>query len=836
MIRSSNFSGNWLFTLDDPSDGQAPGLDDSSWQPLDLPHDWSVSQPFEERLEGCTGYLPGGIGWYRKRFTTPAHEQGGRVLAVFDGVYNRSTVWLNGHQVGGEPYGYAPFQVDLTDQLAPVGGENVLAVRVDHSRYADSRWYTGSGIYRDVALVCLGPTHIPEWGTFITTPSVADDRAEVRIDVEVARVPSEGDDVELVTTIVDPDGNEVARRADAVHLAGGSMQTVTQQLEVANPRRWSIDTPLLYRAKTRLERGGVVVDAYDTPFGIRTIRFDRDAGFFLNEESMKIKGVCLHHDAGAVGAAVPDDVWRRRLLTLKAGGCNAIRSAHNPPSARFLDLCDELGLLMQDEFYDEWDNPKDKRRNMNEREPSAVTDGHAAFFQDWAERDLKAVMRRDRNHPCVFQWSIGNEIEWTYPNYSKATGFFDMDWSGNYFWEQPPVPPEEIKRRLEATETGENGEHVCADTARKLAKWTREMDTTRPVTANCILPSASHASGYGDALDVIGYSYRRVMYDYGYEHYDLPVMGTENVPQWHEWKAVMERDFVSGLFLWTGIDYLGESNKKWPQKGTSSGLLDTAGFEKPAYHLYRTLWTDEQHLAIFTTPLEGSPYELNADGALVEKEPGAWERRLWTWYPLNEHWSYAPGEPILVEAYTNCERVELSLNGRALGVQRLADQDDRVCRWVVHFEPGELDAKAGSQGDSTTAASRVVTPGAVAAVVLTADRESATANRGDIVHAVVQLVDDQGHPVQTDNREVVFEIGDGLTILGVDNGAIDNVQPYASDRLVTHRGRALAAIRVDEAAGDVSIGAVSTGLQAGRVDVKVTDAADPSEPAIAFST
>ncbi|MEM9419864.1 MAG: glycoside hydrolase family 2 TIM barrel-domain containing protein [Planctomycetota bacterium] len=822
--RTSNFNHGWRFNLGDVEAASQPAFDDADWRGLSLPHDWSVEHPFDEKLEGCTGYLPGGIGWYRKRFVTPESVPGGRTLVVFDGIYNRSEIWINGKSLGFRPYGYVPIVLDLTDHLVEAGGENILAVRVDHSHYGDSRWYTGSGIYRDVELIQVGPTHIPVWGKFVTTSKVTDSEAQVQIETQINHTGSESVELALNTCILDADGNEVAKASSPIDMASGAQQSFTQQLLVAQPKRWGIDTPNMYRAVTTLEKGGEVLDRYETPFGIRTIRFDKHKGFFLNEEHTLIKGVCLHHDGGLVGAAVPLGVWRRRLETLREGGCNAIRTAHNPPSAEFLDLCDEMGFLVQDEFYDEWDNPKDKRQNCNEKERDEIVAGHDEFFQEWAERDLKDTMLRDRNHPCVFQWSIGNEIEWTYPNYSKATGFFDMDWTGNYFWSQPPIGPEEIKKRILETETGENGEYVCATTAQKLAAWTRELDSTRPITANCILPSASHASGYADALDVVGYSYRRVMYDYGQEISDKCIMGTENVPHWHEWKAVVEREFVSGLFLWTGIDYMGESNKKWTSKSTRSGLLDTTGFGKPSYHLYKTLWSDEPHAQLFTIPLEDSVYEVGDGGELVEKEPGSWERRLWFWHPLNPHWEYEPGQKVVVEAMTNMPNAELLLNGEKLGARKLEDQDDRICRWLVEYQPGELSIHA-TDGQAT-AKHTLAAPSAAAGIHLTVDQTQLAADGRDVAHVVAQLVDAEGRPVRSENREIVFELGEGLRLLGVDNGAHDNTQPYASDRLVTHHGRALLIVQATAEAPEVSITATSGELAPASVSLELIGSPD----------
>ncbi|MEM1108414.1 MAG: sugar-binding domain-containing protein [Planctomycetota bacterium] len=815
--RSANFNHGWRFNLGDVAEASQAAFDDNDWRTLSVPHDWSVEHPFDEKLEGCTGYLPGGIGWYRKRFVTPESVPGGRTLVVFDGIYSRSEVWINGVSLGFRPYGYVPIVVDLTDHLVEAGGENVLAVRVDHSHYGDSRWYTGSGIYREVELVQLGPTHIPVWGTFVTTPQVSNDEAQVRVQTKVNHTGSEAGEFTLNTTVLDPAGTEVAKSSSTVSLAAQTQKEVTQEIAVANPKRWGIDTPNLYRVVTTLEQDGETLDRYETPFGIRTIRFDKQKGFFLNEQQTPIKGVCLHHDAGLVGVAVPKGVWRQRLETLKAGGCNAIRTAHNPPSAEFLDLCDEMGFLVQNEFYDEWDNPKDKRQNCNEKERDEIVAGHDEFFQEWAERDLKDTMLRDRNHPSVFQWSIGNEIEWTYPNYSKATGFFDMDWSGNYFWSQPPLPPEEIKKRILETETGENGEYVCATTAQKLAAWTRELDTTRPVTANCILPSASHASGYADALDVVGYSYRRVMYDYGQENSDKCIMGTENVPHWHEWKAVEEREFIPGLFLWTGVDYMGESNGRWPVKSSASGLLDTAGFPKPSYHLYKTFWSDEPHVVAYTAPLDGSPYVAGeGENEVVEKEPGAWERRLWFWHELHPHWEYEPGEEVVIEVFTNGASATLSLNGKPLGSRTLADQADRMCKWRVPYEPGELSVRI----DGTDIEHLLVTPGKPAAVRLTAESTALSQDPGDVCRVVAQVVDADGNPVRQQQQEIAFELSQGLVSLGVDNGARDNVQPYQSDRIVTHYGRALLVVRADGDFTEAQVTANAEGLTAASLTIQ----------------
>ncbi|VGO12776.1 Beta-galactosidase BoGH2A [Pontiella desulfatans] len=775
-----DFSKEWKFFLGEQENGQAVEFNDADWDTIDVPHDWSVEASFSEELEGATGYLPGGIGWYRKTFEAPHHPV---AYLHFDGVYNQATVYLNGEKLGDHPYGYSPFYFEVSDKLKH--GRNVLAVRVDHSRYCDSRWYTGSGIYRSVELLGAAKTHIPVWGTFVTTPKVSTEMATVQVQVEV-RNP---DGATVATSIFDPAGNHVAEHSMPASKA------IIQSMEVANPMLWDVDGPNLYTAVTTVSVDGGAVDEYTTRFGIRTIRFDAAEGFFLNGKNRKIKGVCLHHDGGCVGAAVPKDVWRRRFAALKAGGCNAIRIAHNPGSSEFLDLCDEMGLLVQDEFFDEWDNPKDKRKNMNEQHDDYISRGSAEYFQEWAERDLKDTMRSHRNHPCIFQWSIGNEIEWTYPRNAEATGFFDADWSGNYFWEQPPHSIDEIKRLLKELP---RGEYDIGETAQKLAKWTKALDTSRPVIANCILPSSSYESGYADALDIIGFSYRRVIYDYGHRHYPkLPVMGTENLAQWHEWKAIEERPFVSGTFLWTGIDYMGESNGQWPITTTRSGLLDRAGFEKGSFHMMKTLWSEEPHVHLTTQTLEKSPYHTN-NGDLGETDPKAWERKLWVWHDVNTHWNYNDGEMVAVEVYSNCASVELFLNGESLGVKHLKDFDDRIYKWAVPFKAGKLEAKAVNVSD------KLITAGIPVSIQLVADG----------CHVIAQLVDAEGTPVKTDEREISFDATGGR-ILGVDNGAPDSTQDYQSNKVATSQGRCLVVVE-----GTCNVSASAKGLAGAHIAVE----------------
>ncbi|WPR73135.1 glycoside hydrolase family 2 TIM barrel-domain containing protein [Flavobacterium sp. NG2] len=777
---NTDFNFNWNFKLENNQN--------SNWKKVNLPHDWSVEASFDSiKGEGATGYLPGGMGWYKKNFNLkPSKNHTNYIL--FDGIYNNSEIWLNDKKLGTHPYGYSPFYYDLSASLKS-NGANEIKVKVDRTRYADSRWYTGSGIYRNVNLITKYNLHIPIWGTYITTPKVDSQKSSIHLEIKVKNNFDKLENFELNTVFLDNKGVKVAEKSITGKVNAHKEEKFIIESVVNNPKLWDIDNPNLYTAVTTIKQNGKVIDENSTTFGIRTIKFDANTGFYLNGKNMKIKGVCLHHDAGLVGAAVPKDVWRRRFEKLKEAGVNAIRISHNPGSDEFISLCDEMGIMVQDEFFDEWDNPKDKRLNMKEQSVDAITRGYTEHFQEWAERDLKNTMLAHRNHPSIIQWSIGNEIEWTYDRNAQATGFFNnMDWSGNYFWSLPPNSIEKIKEKLQ---TLPREKYDIGVTAKKLAKWTKEMDTTRYVIANCILPSSSYESGYADALDIIGYSYRRVVYDYGHKNYpNLPIMGTENVAQWHEWKAIMERPFISGTFLWTGIDYMGESNKKWPEKGTPSGILDYAGFEKPSYHMMKSLWNAAPELYIATQTVDKSTYKIDdKTGEPVEKKKGAWEHALWVWHDVNEHWEYNQGAQTIVEVYSNCEEVELFLNDRSLGKKKLIDFEDHIYKWAVPFEAGKLTAKGTKSGSSII--TERITPKQAHHIQLTTDKKELRADGYEVAHIVAQIMDANNNPVKTINPEITFTVDGNLKVLGVDNGAVDNVQKIQSNKIIPSQGRCL---------------------------------------------
>ena len=481
-----DFDFDWRFSLGDFPAAAMPAFDDSGWRRVTVPHDWSIAGPFSADYASGNGYAPGGIGWYRKHFHLDPAQKGRRVTIEFDGVYDYSEVWINGSFVGTRPYGYSSFAYDLTPCLKFGADENVIAVRVDHSRYADSRWYTGSGIYRQVRLVITNPLHIGHWGTYVTTPTVKADEAIVRVETTVENSADRAKSFSLQSDILGPDGRVVASSTTTKTCGRGATQTVAQKFKVRNPQLWSPDAPTLHTLRSRLLAGETVLDETTTAFGIRTARFDADKGFLLNGRPMKLKGVCIHHDAGCLGAAVPDKVLERRLRLLKELGVNAIRTSHNPPAPELLAFCDRLGLLVMDEAFDEFTPAKNKwvsGRNIGL--PSHF--GYAEVFNQWAVTDIQDMVRRDRNHPCVILWSIGNEID--YAN----DPFTDPVLGADY---QPGNPPAQDLVKC----------------AKPLIAAVKSLDGTRPVTAALANLPLSEAAGFPELLDAVGYNYQESRY------------------------------------------------------------------------------------------------------------------------------------------------------------------------------------------------------------------------------------------------------------------------------------------------------------------------------------
>lgn len=818
--RHIDFNFDWKFTKNEVKQGESLTLDDSQWQDVRLPHDWSIEAGYtQENTSGATGYLPGGEGWYRKHFATPTLANGktAKTQILFDGVYNHSEVWINGHSLGKRPSGYAPFHHDLTPYLHSNSSDNVIAVYVDRTRYIDTRWYPGSGIYRNVKLIVTGPVHTPIWSTTVKTLDVEPAQAKLLIESQVKNQTAEAQNLNITTTILDESGKTISSNNQQLMVAENSTKGFEQVLSLSNPQLWDLDSPSLYFAKIDIFNGKQLLDSNKTRFGIRTLKNDVNLGFFLNGKNIKIKGVNLHHDAGLVGSAVPKGVWERRLKLLKEAGVNAIRTGHHTASKEFIELCDEMGFLVQEESFDEWMMPKDKRRNFSQKGPvDYITEGYSNDFAEWAERDLKAMLMRDKNNPSIFQWNIGNEIEWSYPHYLLSTGYIKNGKPVSSMSEPPTITPEESKKIFETFKTDKP---KLADTAAELAAWVRDIDLSRPVIANLVTPSVSHYSGYTDALDIVGYSYRTGLYEYARELYpDKMLMGTENVAQWHEWKAIKDKPYISGMFIWTGIDYLGEATKRWPTKGAASGMLDFAGFKKPLYHMMRSLWDERPNIYITTKEMDSSIYKVDGD-KVVEKRPGRWKRATWGWHNVNDHWNYDANELVVVEVYTNVEKVELFHNGQSLGVQTLSGNEDHIMKWAAPYQAGELVAKSAVTG--TTVSYSLQTASKPVAVALTVDKKALTADNYDVAHVIAQLVDSNGVAVKNEERTFTFSVDEKLRTLGVDNGDSKFVDAHKTNTVASNKGRALLIVQGKTLEGLANIKVTADNLQGDNVSLEL---------------
>jgi beta-galactosidase len=759
-----DWDAGWRFSQGEFAAAMSPAFDDHGWRTVRVPHDWSTEEPFSADYGSGNGYAAGGVGWYRKHFQLDPAWQGRAITVEFDGVYDYAEVWINGQYVGGRPYGYSSFQCDVTPFVTLGADDNVLAVRVDHSRFADSRWYTGSGIYRNVRLVVTDQLRIAHWGTFVSMPSVAPDAATVRIETTVQNASDRSRAFTVQSDLFGADGQVVATATDATGSAdAGAATTVVQTVVLAHPHLWSPDTPALYTLRCRVGEGAIVIDETLTPFGVRTLRYDPDTGFALNGTPMKLKGVCLHHDAGPLGAAVPAAVWERRLRALKEIGVNAIRTSHNPPAPEFLDLCDRMGLLVMDEAFDEFTPTKKKWvEGWNQGQPGRF--GYGEIFAEWGVRDVQDMVRRDRNHPSVILWSIGNEVD--YPNDP-----FSHPVLGDRY--QPANP------RVENLVT-------CAE---PLVAAVKALDRTRPVTAALASIVMSNAVGLPEKLDVVGYNYQEA--DYAADHAKYPrrvIFGSENSHSYAAWAAVRDNAYVGGQFLWTGIDYLGEAGR-WPNRANGAGLLDLCGFKKPMAWFRQSLWSD-QPMVYLCVPGEAANRRATAA----------------------EHWNWPVGMTVAVACYTNCAEVELTLNERSLGVKPATAAVDGVLTWQIPYEAGALKA-VGRNGGREVCSFTLKTAEAASRIELRPDTRQLTADGRDICHLEFQIVDANGVRVSDAGPEITFDVSGPAVLLGIGNGDLNSTE---SCREPTHRvfcGRGLAILQTTEDAGDITIRATAPGLK-----------------------
>ncbi|MDO4562365.1 MAG: glycoside hydrolase family 2 TIM barrel-domain containing protein [Clostridia bacterium] len=726
MRRKIFLENGWRFHLGAQNGADYAGFDDSTWREVSVPHDWAVEGDFSTDNSSGTGYLPAGEGWYRIRADVD-FEAGERVYVTFEGVYNNSQVWCNSNYLGKRPYGYSTFTYEITDFVdfeRPI----TLAVRVNHAHSADSRWYTGSGITRRVYITVTAADALLPGGVFVTTDC---DGQTARVYVEAKTGGAAAANV-----ICDASGNEIAR--------GGSV------LEVSNPNLWSPEQPYLYTLKT-----SVGDDCEETVFGIRSFEFDADKGFFLNGKPMKIKGVCLHHDAGCLGAAVPKEVWRRRLCKLRAAGCNAIRTSHNPPDVTLLELCDEMGFLVMDEAFDEWEGPKNKWWQGHNVYPPKKN-GYFEDFHDWGERDIKAMVERDRNHPSVIIWSIGNEVD--YPNDPYCHPAF-TSMTGNNDANKPAAEREYDYNKPNAQRLRTIAQRLCS--------YVRECDRTRPVTAALAFPELSNITGYSDVPDIAGYNYKEHLYAKDHEKYPKRVIyGSENSHSPEAWYAVRDNDYICGQFLWTGVDYLGEAHG-WPIRISGAGLLNTAGFEKPRYYMRRAMWCDEP-CAYITTFKAGA--EERRD-----------RRRFGNDAPT---WNYENTDTVHVMCFTNQSEAELFLNGKSMGKCAV---ENYAAHWEIPFESGKIECIAGS------ASCAIETSGAAAYIEAVCE---------DGVNVEIFVKDSEGRLVT--NSEIVITVSvEGGKLLGLENGKIDDLRPYRENCRAANGGKLAAYIKIEKNSANI---------------------------------
>ena len=784
-----NFDKGWRFALADSVQMSALDYNDSKWHTLNVPHDWAIEGDFSASAPSGNsgGALPGGIGWYRKTFTVDNADKGKMMYIDFDGVYMNAKVWINGTLLGQRPYGYSSFRYDLTPYII-YGGKNVVAVRVDNSDQPNSRWYSGCGIYRHVWLNKTARIHVAHWGTHVV---------------------AEGNKVKVDVTVDNPDNAKFAVRNTLLDREGrvvGKAMGIKSVIKVSKPKLWSCESPYIYTLRTEIVAGGKVVDTYETTTGFRTFKFDAAKGFSLNGKSMKINGVCQHHDLGCLGAAINEDALHRQLRILKEMGTNAIRCSHNPPAPELLAMCDTMGFIVMDESFDMWR----RRKTQND---------YARFFDEWAERDLTDLVLRDRNHPSILMWSIGNEVleQWSSADADNLTA------------EQANL----ILNAGHDASTLAHGEELSVNSilTRNLCAIIRRYDTTRPITAGCNEPDPKNHLFKSGALDIIGFNYHHQwVKDVPKNFPGQPFIFSESVSalqtrgfymmpsdkvykapvEWwlpyqdpsfqcsaydnmhaswsstHEetWDVVKHNDFVGGQFIWTGFDYIGEPTPYgFPARSSYFGLIDLAGFPKDTYYMYQSEWTDKQVLHLFP------------------------------------HWNWLEGQDIDMWCYyNNADEVELFINGRSQGVKAKKDSHEYHLMWRVKFEPGEV--KAVARKDGKVVADKVIrTAGAPAALSLTADRThfGKNPNGDNLAFISVEVVDKDGNLCPRAEDQIFFDV-EGGRIVGTDNGNPVSMERFKEPKRKAFNGKCLVVVATD--GGDVKLKARGYQLQGGEILIR----------------
>jgi len=746
-----NFDNNWRFIKQDVPGADNPTFNDASWRKLDVPHDWSIEGPYDQKnLTGSGGgYLPAGIGWYRKTFTVDVAEAKRKVSIEFDGVMSNSEVWINGFYLGKRPYGYVSFAYDLTGHLNFGNKPNVIAVKVDNSAQPASRYYTGSGIYRHVNLVSTGTVHFDHWGVYIKPLQASSQKATIHIEAKAINQSDATVEYTLQTTIIDPTGKTVKTQESKQTLAAGQTTVYIQDIPVANPQLWGTEHPNLYKAITKLISGKTVTDNETTPVGIRDSHFEAATGYWLNGKNIKLYGVCLHHDGGAVGSAVPLRVWERRLEKLREIGANAIRTSHNEVASGFLDLCDRMGFLVMDETFDAWTTAK----------PPALK-GYNLYFANWWDKDTRDQVMRDRNHPSVIIYSIGNEI---HDNLKDSTGF------RKYKQQQDLI---------------------------------HQLDPGRPVTMALLQPngtSQTYKSGFAMQMDIVGQNYREnELVAFHNEHPERIVIGTENTHVLIQWLALRDNPFYSGQFLWTGIDYLGES--MWPGRGSASGLIDRTG----NWHtngLQRQAWWSTKPVVHL---------QRNNPGPALGR--GGMEF-VSDWTPADPT-TYKEAR---VQVFSNCDETELFLNGKSLGTKKRSPQDSALF-WTVAYEKGTLKAVGRNKGKQA-ASEELKTAGKPVKILLTADRPNLKNNWNDLAFVTASVVDAKGVICPNVSDTIQFSIKGSGVIAAVDNADRISHEQYQVTQRQAYKGWCVALIKAKSSTGTITIKASTPGLSEGTVTI-----------------
>jgi beta-galactosidase len=755
---SVSFDSGWLFAKGDVSGAEQPTFQDGGWQNVDLPHDWAIAGPFDRDAPatGSGGFLPTGVAWYRKHFTLPAADAGKRVFVEFDGVMDRSGVWINGMHVGHRPNGYSSFRYELTPHLRPAGQPNLIAVRADTSAQPASRWYAGSGIYRHVRLILVGDVHAEAWSTVVRTGRLDAESADVSVVSSISNRSAAPVQALLEAEIRGPDERVLETfKGAVVDLPPGRTMSLSAAGMLAKPRRWDINDPAAHEAIVRVRNSeGALLHEERVPFGIRDARFEAATGFWLNGRNIKLKGVAIHADGGPFGMAVPLSFYERRLKGLQALGVNAIRTAHHPFSPEFLDLCDRLGLLVMNEAFDMWTvakNPHD----------------YHLFFTDWSSIDARDFVRRDRNHPSVVIWSIGNEIHDT------------------------PYPV------------------VAKSIVERLMKIIHEEDPRRPVTMALFRPNTTgdYHNGLADMLDVVGQNYREN--ELAKAHADKPsrkIIGTENSKNRSGWLVVRDNPAYSGMFLWTGADYLGEADRQgWPAISNPAGLVDRVDGVKPIGWERASWWSGKTVVKLarrVTEAIDTSELPTMVGVAMPQpRGPGA----LVDWSPENR----GPHDE-KVEVYSNLEEVELFLNGRSLG-RKPRNSDDSAISWTVGFEPGELRA-VGYRGGRKLAQDVLRTAGAPVALRLIPESKEVGSAFDDLVAVRVEVVDAKGVLVPNAQNQITIAVEGAGKLVAFDNGSITDHGAFGDATRSVTGGKAVAFLRGNGSKGRITIRATGEGL------------------------